>query len=222
MSAARRLTEETAPPQEASSTLMRAVGWVALWLALALACSSAAAGQLQVVPDEDGDVAAGWSAYRANDQVRALAHYRKAAERNNRVAQFNLAVMLFGGEGAVADPAAGVGWLRKSAERGFSRAQFALALLYERGEHVTKSQEEQPYGFAGQPNRIISRRRSDLRRNISWAAERRAISSRRRSGMNVPPIEVMRRSAYIVASLYEKGEGSSRITARLFLLQPCR
>ena len=168
---------------------MRAVVvWVALWLALALACSSAAAGQLQIVPDEDSDVAAGWSAYRANDPARALAHYRKAAERNNRVAQFNLAVMLLGGEGAVADPVAGVGWLRKSAERGFSRAQFALALLMSAVSTSPSRRKTQPYGFARQPNRIISRRRWTWRRSISSAGERRAISNRRRSGTSAPPI----------------------------------
>ena len=119
----------------------------ALLLALVLACGEVSAVRLQVVPDEDLDVAAGWSAYRANDPARALTHYRKAAERNNRVAQFNLAVMLLAGEGGPADAVTGVDWLRKSAERGFSRAQFALALLYERGEHVIKSQEEATMWF---------------------------------------------------------------------------
>ncbi|MBC7946181.1 MAG: hypothetical protein H7X91_13150, partial [Burkholderiales bacterium] len=44
---------------------------VALWFALALACGSAGARPMQVVPDDDIDVAAGWSAYRSNDRARA-------------------------------------------------------------------------------------------------------------------------------------------------------
>ena len=119
----------------------------ALMLALALASGSAAADRLQVAPDDDADVAAGWNAYRANDPARALAYYRKAADRNNRVAQFNLAIMLMSGEGVTADPVTGVSWLRKSAERGFARAQFALALLYENGEYVQRSQEEATLWF---------------------------------------------------------------------------
>ncbi|MDQ3444699.1 MAG: sel1 repeat family protein, partial [Pseudomonadota bacterium] len=113
-----------------------------LLVALLLACSGAGASRQQVAPDNDVDVTAGWNAYRASDQARAVAHYRKAADRNNRVAQFNLAVMLLAGEGTTADPWSGVGWLRRSAELGFAQAQFALGLLYERGEHVTRSQDE--------------------------------------------------------------------------------
>ena len=52
-----------------------------LILASVLACSSAAADRLQVAPDDDADVAAGWNAYRVNDAARALDHYRKAADR---------------------------------------------------------------------------------------------------------------------------------------------
>jgi TPR repeat protein len=115
---------------------------LAVIFCLLLAFGAAAANRLQIVPDADADVTAGWAAYRAMDFSQALVHYRRAAERNQRVAQFNLAVMLLGGEGTAADPVSGVAWLRKSADLGFAQAQFALALLYERGEHLARSQSE--------------------------------------------------------------------------------
>ena len=111
---------------------------LALFLALLGAAFLARAEPARVVPADDPDVAAGWSAYRADRHEEALAHYRRAAARNERVAQFNLAVMLLAGEGGPADPVEGMSWLRKSADLGFARAQYALALLYELGILVAR------------------------------------------------------------------------------------
>lgn len=122
-------------------TLRRAV----FACALALGLGVASATGLQIVPDGDSDVTAGWDAYRSRDYAKALGHYRDAAARNQRVAQFNLAVMLLAGEGAARDPAAAVDWMKKSAQLGFARAQHALALLHERGEHVPRSLDDGEY-----------------------------------------------------------------------------
>jgi len=114
------------------------------WLCLAatlLAGAAAAAPRLQVVPDGDVELTAGWAAYSTGDLAQARRQFTRAAERN-RVAQFNLAVMLFAGEGGAPDPAAAIVWLRKSAEGGFARAQYALGLLHESGEGVARSLTE--------------------------------------------------------------------------------
>ena len=180
---------------------MTRVVW--LWLAFALACGSAGASRPQIVPDDDIDVAAGWNAYRANDQARALTHYRRAADRNNRVAQFNLAIMLLAGEGTTADPWSGVAWLRKSAELGFARAQFALALLYEKGEHVTRSQDEATAWFrkAAEQNHLEAQiglaTQYFLGRGVSRDFKQAAQWYERAADQGDEA------SAYIVASLYE-------------------
>src|SRR5512137_1122746 len=118
---------------------MRRLALLLLLLSIFAAVAVSVAGPMKVAPADDPDVAAGWAAYRADDHARAIEHYRKAAARGERVAEFNLAVMLLAGEGGAADPVEGVNWLRKSADHGFARAQYALGLLYERGEHVARS-----------------------------------------------------------------------------------
>ena len=87
----------------------------------------------------DPDSERGWAAYSASDFASALVHYRKAAARNDALAQFNLAVMLVQGLGTAPRPREGIAWLRKAAEGGLPRAQYVLAAMHERGEHVAKS-----------------------------------------------------------------------------------
>jgi TPR repeat protein len=110
------------------------VALLSCWLA-----APAAAARLEVVPDSDTALVQGFAAYEAGDRTRARQLYSHAAGRGQRVAQFNLAVMLIGGEGGPADPVAGLEWLRKSAGGGFARAQYALGLLYESGDGVARS-----------------------------------------------------------------------------------
>ncbi|HTN48627.1 MAG TPA: tetratricopeptide repeat protein [Burkholderiaceae bacterium] len=125
----------------AAHSMIRAALFRLLLLAgIALLAAGAQAARMQVVPDGDAELAEGYAAYQAGDRARALQLFRKGAERNHRVAQFNLAVMLLGGEGGGSpDPAGGLQWLRRSADGGFARAQYALGLLYERGELVQRS-----------------------------------------------------------------------------------
>ena len=107
-------------------------------LALLLALGLAQATE----PAVDPDAARGWAAYTAADYGTALAHYRKAAAREQPLAQYNLAVMLVQGLGTEARPQEGIGWLRKAAEHGLPQAQHSLAEFHERGAHVAKSAAE--------------------------------------------------------------------------------
>ena len=84
------------PPMLATARLL------ALCLVWALSLPAPAA-PLQVVPDKDSDLAQGFAAYERGEHARALQLFRQAAERNQRVAQFNLAVMLLGGQGGQPD-----------------------------------------------------------------------------------------------------------------------
>ena len=60
---------------------------------------------------------AGWQAYGRGDYAAALKIYEQAAAAGDRLAQFNLAMMLLRGDGGRADADGGVVWLRKAAER---------------------------------------------------------------------------------------------------------
>src|SRR5512134_1144378 len=91
-------------------------------LAALVAVAGSAGAQLRPVPDDDPDLASGWAAYQVRDLTAALAYFRTAAERDQRVAQFNLAVMLISGEGVAADPELGLVWLRRAAGNGMARA----------------------------------------------------------------------------------------------------
>ena len=100
----------------------------ALRLFLVLLCTAigfgAAIAGTPLEPVQDKDLAEGWRAYSAADYERARTFYRKAAERDHTLAQFNLAVMLIEGQGGVADTAEGLRWLRKAADGGLARAQY--------------------------------------------------------------------------------------------------
>ena len=61
------------------------------------------------------------------NKKQAAHWYRQAAEAGHANAQYNLAVMLFNGDGIPQDKEQAMDWYRKSAEQGFMRAQHNLA-----------------------------------------------------------------------------------------------
>ncbi|HEX7156430.1 MAG TPA: sel1 repeat family protein, partial [Burkholderiaceae bacterium] len=65
---------------------------VLICLGAVVALSAGAA--TQPAAEEQTELDAGLAAYVQHDYADALKHFRAAAERNQRVAQFNLAVML--------------------------------------------------------------------------------------------------------------------------------
>ena len=77
---------------------------IAVVLAILSSGAAGAADRLQVAPEPDPDLAAAWSAYSAGDLPRALQRYRAAAARDDRLAQFNLAVMLIGERPGLSSP----------------------------------------------------------------------------------------------------------------------
>ena len=68
--------------------------------------------------------------------------YRKAAEQNYAMAQFNLGVCYANGQGVTKDRRGGVKWYRKAAEQNYAMAQNNLGFCYANGQGVTKDQVE--------------------------------------------------------------------------------
>jgi TPR repeat protein len=74
--------------------------------------------------------------YNAGNMNSALAEFRKAAQRGNRLAEFNYAMMLLNGEGGPANVDEGKKWLRKAADANMSHAQYVYGKMYDDGEFV--------------------------------------------------------------------------------------
>ena len=69
---------------------------------------------------------------KARDFSQAAEWYKKAADQDHRLAQFNLSVMLAGGQGVPRNDALALVWIRKAAEGGDAGAQFQLGSRYHR------------------------------------------------------------------------------------------
>src|SRR5207237_3561178 len=75
----------------------------------------------------------GWRAYQKRDYPAARADFEQRARDGDRVAQFNLAMMLMRGEAGATDVAGGLTWRRRSADAGLGQAQDNLGLVDENG-----------------------------------------------------------------------------------------
>lgn len=72
--------------------------------------------------------------YNAGNLPVALSEFHAAAERGNRLAEFDYAMMLLNGEGAPANVDEGKKWLRKAADANMSHAQYVTGRMYDDGE----------------------------------------------------------------------------------------
>ena len=68
--------------------------------------------------------------------------YRKAAEQNDAIAQFNLAFAYANGRGVAKDYAQAVKWLRKAADQSNVQAETVLGSCYANGQGVAKNDAE--------------------------------------------------------------------------------
>lgn len=76
------------------------------------------------------------------DYVKASLCYRKAAQEDSAVAQYELGVMYIEGRGVNQDYSEAAKWFRKAAEHGIPDAQANLGLHYARGIGVPKDSSE--------------------------------------------------------------------------------
>ena len=67
-----------------------------------------------------------------HDFTQAAQWYRKAADQNHRLAQFNLGQMFAHGQGVERDDSTAVMWMRRAANGGDAGAQFDLGNRYQR------------------------------------------------------------------------------------------
>jgi TPR repeat protein len=76
------------------------------------------------------------------DLAMAVAWFRRAAEQGERIAQYNLAVMLVKGEGIEADPEEALKWYLQAAQQGVPEAQIAVGDFYAGGRVVAVDHDE--------------------------------------------------------------------------------
>jgi uncharacterized protein len=86
----------------------------------------------KVSTPETQDVTLGWEDGRGvpQDYAEAMKWYRKAADKGNARAQFNLGFMYYDGKGVPQNYAEAMKWFRKAADQGHARAQFNLGFMY--------------------------------------------------------------------------------------------
>ena len=111
----------------------------AIALSLAFGASSAAA-------DDASDC-------NASDQLlktepsRAVAACWRLAEKGDRVAAYNLALLYYAGQGLPQNDGEAVRWFRIAAEQGDAPAEFELGQLYEKGRGVARDPVEAAHWY---------------------------------------------------------------------------
>lgn len=125
--------------------LVRRVGCGALCgaaLGLASAGAGAQASAPRVQPDAEHETESAVADYNAGDYRAALVQFHDAAERGNRLAEFNYAMMLLTGEGVTANVPEGLRWLRHAADAGMSHAQYVYGTMFDDGQFVARDPAE--------------------------------------------------------------------------------
>ena len=84
------------------------------------------------------DFAAGLSAYQKGDYEGALKEWQPLAERGNTVAQFNVGLMYYEGQGVGQDYARAAEWFQRAADQGYAKAQYDLGAMYGVGKGVKR------------------------------------------------------------------------------------
>ena len=74
--------------------------------------------------------------YQESNYPVALKEFKAEAEKGNRIAQYDYAMMVLNGEGTEPDLPTALIWLKKAAEAGMPRAQFIYARIYDDGQLV--------------------------------------------------------------------------------------
>lgn len=98
--------------------------------------SEPAAARPELPPEPAVD---GWEEYQNGDYPTARRLFMQAARQGDRVAQYDLAVMYWHGEGMPANRRLALQWLHKAAAAQLADAQFMLGKLYEAGDGVPRN-----------------------------------------------------------------------------------
>jgi TPR repeat protein len=84
------------------------------------------------------DFAAGLSAYQKGDYDGALKEWQPLAESGEAIAQFNVGLMYYEGQGVRQDYARAAEWFQRAADQGYLKAQYNLGAMYGVGKGVKR------------------------------------------------------------------------------------
>jgi TPR repeat protein len=84
----------------------------------------------------------GSSYFKTNNYTEAVRWYRKAAEQNYPLAQYDLGICYERGWGVAQDEVEALKWYRKAAEQNYALAQYALGYCHWRGQGVPQDRVE--------------------------------------------------------------------------------
>ncbi|KVF10937.1 tetratricopeptide repeat protein [Burkholderia cepacia] len=104
--------------------------------------AAGASGVPQAKPDPSRETQSAVADYNAGDYRAALVQFHDAAERGDRLAQFNYAMMLLTGEGVTANVDEGLRWLKRAADANMSHAQYVYGRMLDDGEFVARNPAE--------------------------------------------------------------------------------
>lgn len=76
------------------------------------------------------------------DYATALAEFKAAADQGDAVAQYNLGLMYYNGQGVPRDDQLAAAWFRKAADQGHAVAQYNLGLMYAIGQGVPQDYKQ--------------------------------------------------------------------------------
>jgi TPR repeat protein len=84
------------------------------------------------------DFKAGLNAYKSGDYARALHEWQLLADAGDAMAQFNVGLLYYEGQGVPQGYANAAEWFRRSAQQGYSKAQYDLGAMYGAGRGVKR------------------------------------------------------------------------------------
>lgn len=162
-----------------------------LLLALLWAFSLPAQAQITIADDDTElpdyeDYYEAVAAMEAGDYATALVEFRRAAEEGLHLAQYNLGVMYYTGQGVEQSYETAFHWLSQAADQGHLNSMFNLATMYYNGQGVN------PALMQMWPLSLISRRQN-LQQAAAWYQE---AAEYEHAG-----------AQYNLATMYEAGEG---------------
>jgi uncharacterized protein len=120
----------------------RALGRFALGALLTAGAFSSGAQAAQDVARASAGTKEAITDYDAGNYPLARSEFKAQAERGDRLAEFNYAMMMLNGEGGPADIEVAKAWLKRSAEAGMSHAQYAYGRLFDDGTEVPRDTAE--------------------------------------------------------------------------------
>ena len=184
------------------------MGWsdtradVALATVIAFASAS---GATMAAPDP-----AAWRAYERHDYATAAKLYAEGARKGDRLAQFNIAMMLFRAEANETERGEALRWLRRAADAGLMQAQYNMGLLYESGRTVRKSLTEATAWFerAAEQGHTEAQVSAATQYFLGRGAPKDYAKAAYwyREAANGGDVGAQ----YILASMYEKGDGVAK------------